>query len=65
MFDIVQVLPGELAHLPNYDKMGIQGGLLLLCLIQATYPLIRFLENFKSWVKSLVGYFVKLLRKIN
>ena len=65
MFDIVQVLPVELAHLPNYDRMGIQGGLLLLCLIQATYPLIRFLENFKSWVKSLANYFVKILRKIN
>ena len=65
MFDIVQILPIELAHLPNYDRMGIQGGLLLLTLMQATYPLIRFMENFKSWVKSLANYFVGLLRKFN
>ena len=65
MFDIVQLLPIELAHLPNYDRMGIQGGLLLLCLIQVTYPLIRFMENFKSWVKGLAGYFVGILRKMN
>ena len=65
VFDIVQILPIELAHLPNYDRMGIQGGLLLLTLMQATYPLIRFMENFKSWVKSLASYFVGLLRKFN
>ena len=51
LLDIVQILPIEFKHLPGYERMGIQGALLLICLMQATYPLIRCLENLKTWVK--------------
>ena len=62
--DIVQIFPVPLSYLPNYPIIGIQAGLLLICLMQATYPVIRCLESVKTWIKNLVGYFVNVLRRI-
>ena len=65
MFDIVEILPIRFSHLPDdTHMMGIHGGLLLLCLIQATYPIMRILENIKTWLKGFADFFVRLLRKI-
>ena len=67
MFDIVQILPFKLSYLPDSyyeNKMQIEAFLFMLCLMQATYPFIRFLAGFKDTMKKLINYFVNLLRKI-
>ena len=65
MFEIAQVLPVKFTHLPSdWPIMSVNGILLLLCLMQATYPSIKFFENIKFWIKNLVSYFVNILRRI-
>jgi cation-transporting ATPase E len=65
MFEIAQVLPVNFTHLPSdWPIMSVNGILLLLCLMQATYPSIKFFENIKFWIKNLVSYFVNILRRI-
>lgn len=65
IFDIAQVIPFKFSHLPtDYAKMGVNGVLLLLCMMQATYPAIKILENLKLWIKSIISYFANALRKI-
>jgi len=65
IFDIAQIVPVTFDYLgESYPQMGVAGILLLLCLIQATYPMIRIVENVKEWIISLANYFVNLLRKI-
>lgn len=64
ILEICRVIPVEFDHLQGQPQMRSSAILLLLCLMQATYPLIRFLENFKPMMKSLVNYFVNILRKI-
>ena len=65
IFDIVQVIPIKFSHLPADSKpMGVNGVLLLLCMMQATYPAIKILENLKFWIKSIISYFANALRKI-
>ena len=64
MFNVWRILPIEFKHLTNVPVLTIEGGLLLICLMQATYPIIRILENLKGNLKKFVGYFVNLLRKI-
>ena len=65
MFEIAQVIPISFSHLPSdWPVMNVNGILLLLCLMQATYPAIKFVENIKYWIKNLVNYFVNTLRKI-
>jgi cation-transporting ATPase E len=65
MFEIAQVIPISFSHLPSdWPIMNVNGILLLLCLMQATYPAIKFVENIKYWIKNLVSYFVNTLRKI-
>jgi len=48
----------------NYQTMGASGTLLTLCLIQATYPLIKIVENFKSWSLFGIKYLLSLVNKI-
>ena len=67
IFDIVQILPFRLSYLPESyytHRMNIEAFLFMLCLMQATYPFIRFLESFKDSFKKLISYFVNILRKI-
>ena len=67
MFDIVQILPFKLTYLPDSyyeNRMNIEAFLFMLCLMQATYPFIRFLSSFKETCKKLINYFVNALRKI-
>jgi hypothetical protein len=64
MFDIVKILPIKFSYLENYQEMTATGLLLLLCLVQITYPAIKFIENIKSWIKSLSSYFINVIRKI-
>ena len=65
MFEIAQVLPIKFSHLPaDWPIMSVNGILLLVCLMQATYPAIKFVENIKFWIKNLVNYLVNILRRI-
>ena len=65
LLDIVKILPGTFSHLPaNYPQMSIQGMLLLLCLMLATYPIIRIIENIKPFFKGLIENVLKLVGKI-
>ena len=65
MFEIAQVFPVKFSHLPeSWPVMSVNGILLLLCLMQATYPAIKFFENIKFWIKNLINYFVNILRRI-
>lgn len=66
MLDIVKVIPLPLSYLdPNYPTMSVQGVLLLLCLMQATYPAIKVAENFKPWLKNVINYLGNLVSKIH
>ena len=63
---IAQILPFELPRIPEYyvnKRMGTEAILLMLCLMQITYPLITFLSNFKENIKKFVNYLLGLLRK--
>ena len=63
---IAQILPFELPYIADYyveKRMGTEAILLMLCLMQVTYPLITFLSNFKENIKKLVNYLLGLLRK--
>ena len=64
MLDISKILPFEVKYLDNVEQMSAIGILLLLCLVQITYPVIRFIENIKHWVKSLANYFTGVIRRI-
>ena len=64
MFTIVRVVPINFPHLNGVPTISVQGGLLLICLMQATYPLIKVLENLRGTVNKLINYFVNLLRRI-
>ena len=64
MFNVWRILPIDFKHLTNVPVLSIEGGLLLICLMQATYPLIRFLENLKGNLSKFIKFFVNLLRKI-
>jgi cation-transporting ATPase E len=65
MFDIVKILPIKFSYLASdYQEMTATGLLLLLCLVQITYPAIKFIENIKTWIKSLWSYFINVIRKI-
>ena len=66
VFEISQILPFQLPYLDaSYfeNRLKVEEILLMLCLMQATYPLIRFLAGFKDTTKKLVNYLVGLLRK--
>lgn len=66
VFEIAQILPFKLAYLPSSyyeNKMGVEAVLLMLCLMQATYPLITFLSGLKDNVKKFINYLLNLLRK--
>lgn len=64
MFTIVRVVPINFPHLKEVPIISIQGGLLLICLMQATYPLIKILENLRGTVKKFVNYIVNVLRRV-
>ncbi len=67
IFDIVQILPFRLSYLPESyyeNRMEIEAFLFMVCLMQATYPFILFLESFKDTMKKLINYFVNILRRI-
>lgn len=66
VFEITQILPFRLSYLPSSyyeNRMGIEAFLFMLCLMQATYPIIRFLSSFKENMKKLLNYIAGLLRK--
>ena len=63
---IAQILPFELPYIADYfvsKRMGTEAILLMLCLMQITYPLITFLSNFKENMKKLINYLLGLLKK--
>lgn len=66
VFEIAQILPFELPYIgKSYfdNRLKVEEILLMLCLMQATYPLIRLLAGFKDNTKKLVEYIFSLLRK--
>ena len=66
LFDIVNVFHLDVANLPSdYPMMSSNGILLLLVLVQATYPVIKILENLKPFIKNVINYFVNLIGRIH
>lgn len=66
VFEIAQILPFELPYIgKSYfdNRLKVEEILLMLCLMQATYPLIRLLAGFRGTTKKLVEYIFSLLRK--
>ena len=66
VFEIAQILPFKLPYLENRyfeNRMGVEAILLMLCLMQITYPLITFLAGLKDNIKKFVNYLLNLLRK--
>ena len=63
---IAQIWPFKLPYIEYYyaNKMGVEALLLMICLMQFTYPLITFLSNFKENAKKLINYLLGLLKKI-
>ena len=66
LFDIVNIFHLDVANLPSdYPMMSSNGILLLLVLVQATYPVIKILENLKPFIKNVINYFVNLIGRIH
>lgn len=66
MFDIVKIIPTDVSYLPStYETLSVEGFLLLLCLVEVTYPAIKIVQNLRSWIRRFAKYIANSLGKIH
>lgn len=66
MFDIVKIIPTDVSYLPStYETLSVEGFLLLLCLVEATYPAIKIVQNLRGWIRRFAKYIANSLGKIH
>jgi len=61
-FELVPFL--RLSILPNQDPLTVSQILLLLVLIQATYPLLYIFSNLTKWIKQIINKITGLLTEL-